>query len=163
MNWNIRPATSDDAKTLFDLIYQLAIYEKLEDEVVSTHKCIAEAIDSGHAAALLAESEEAEAGTKQAVAFALYFYKFSTFTGTSVLHLEDLFVLPSLRGKGIGKALLLQVAQVARDQNCARMEWHVLDWNQPAIDFYESLGTHIHRDWLLARLDKDGLAKVEKM
>ena len=162
MSFEIRPATPKDAESLFDLVYQLAVYEKLEAEVISTPECMAQAIEGGRAEALLAEADAPGEGDGRAVGFAFYFYKYSTFVGTPVLHLEDLFVLPDWRGRGIGKSLFLHVARLARARGCRRMEWNVLDWNQPSIAFYEGLGARLHRDWLLVRLDEEGLSKLDE-
>ena len=157
--WSIRKATAHDAASLFDLITQLAVYEKLEHEVVSTPEAIGTALQRGHAHALIAEPD-GDTTAEQLLDFALYFYKYSTFTGTPVLHLEDLFVPEEWRSQGIGKALLLHVAGIARSEGCARMEWNVLDWNESAIAFYESIGGRLHRDWLLVRLDRDALTRL---
>lgn len=92
--------------------------------------------------------------------FTLYFYNFSTFIGHSGLYLEDLFVWPEYRGRGYGKALLLHLAAIARDRNCGRMEWTCLDWNQPSIDFYLSLGAKPMNDWTIYRLDADALREL---
>jgi GNAT superfamily N-acetyltransferase len=96
----------------------------------------------------------------QPAGFALYFYNYSTFKGRAGIYLEDLFVWPRLRGKGIGKALLLEVARIAVDGGCGRYEWHVLDWNQPSIDFYESLGAQRMKEWLPMRVEGEALDKM---
>lgn len=152
----IRPATREDAATIVDLITALAIYEREPDAVTATE---ADILRDGFGATprfrcVIAEWEGQPAG------FALWFYNYSTWQGRAGLYLEDLFVKPEFRGKGIGKALLLHLAKVASDENCGRFEWSVLDWNTPAIEFYESLGAKLHREWLRMRVEGDALSKL---
>jgi GNAT superfamily N-acetyltransferase len=132
---------------ILSFIKQLAIYEKLENDVVASEESIAyHLFEKKSAFCVLAFEDEI------AVGFALYFYNYSTFLGKQGLYLEDLFVKPEFRGKGYGKKILLQVAHTALKHNCGRMEWSVLDWNQPAIDFYESLGAAAMGEWTVFRL-----------
>jgi GNAT superfamily N-acetyltransferase len=152
----IRPATGEDAATIVDLITALAIYEREPDAVTATE---ADILRDGFGATprfrcVIAELEGQPAG------FALWFYNYSTWQGRAGLYLEDLFVKPEFRGKGIGKALLLHLAKVASDENCGRFEWSVLDWNSPAIEFYESLGAKLHREWLRMRVEGDALSNL---
>jgi GNAT superfamily N-acetyltransferase len=152
----IRPATREDAATIVDLITALAIYEREPDAVTATE---ADILRDGFGATprfrcVIAELEGQPAG------FALWFYNYSTWQGRAGLYLEDLFVKPEFRGKGIGKALLLHLAKVASDENCGRFEWSVLDWNSPAIEFYESLGAKLHREWLRMRVEGDALSNL---
>jgi GNAT superfamily N-acetyltransferase len=152
----IRPATREDAATIVDLITALAIYEREPDAVTATE---ADILRDGFGATprfrcVIAEWEGQPAG------FALWFYNYSTWQGRAGLYLEDLFVKPEFRGKGIGKALLLHLAKVASDENCGRFEWSVLDWNSPAIEFYESLGAKLHREWLRMRVEGDALSNL---
>ena len=154
---HIRPAVPTDSETIFGLIYKLAIYEKLESDVVTTHEELREQIfENKYAEVLIAEENDIPVG------FALYFYNFSTFLGKPGLYLEDLFVEPEHRGKGYGKALLVELAKIAKEKNCGRMEWSVLDWNTPSIEFYKSLGAKPMDEWTVFRLDKDGIENLAK-
>lgn len=147
MSFYIRKAERKDASVIFNLIRQLAVYEKLEHEVVTDAEELAENIfDRKTAEVLIAEED------KKPVGFALYFYNFSTFVGKPGLYLEDLFVEPEYRGKGYGKKLLVELANIAREKNCGRMEWSVLDWNEPSIRFYKSLGAKPMEEWTVYRL-----------
>ncbi len=146
----IRPAVAADVPLILDFIRGLATYEKLLDEVEATPERLAATLfpADGRPAAecVLAEIDGAPAG------FALFFTNYSTFLAKPGLYLEDLFVLPEQRGRGLGRALLLHLARLANQRGCGRMEWSVLDWNQPAIDFYESLGARRMREWQICRL-----------
>jgi GNAT superfamily N-acetyltransferase len=155
----IRPATREDAATILDLIRALATYEREPDAVSASEEDI---VRDGFGAnpkfrCVIAEWDG------QAAGFAFWFYNYSTWQGRPGLYLEDLFVKPEFRGKGIGKALLLHLARVAADENCGRFEWSVLDWNTPAIEFYESLGAKLHREWLRMRVEGDALDRLAKM
>ena len=152
----IRPATPDDVGTILRFIRELAVYEKLEHEVVATEAMLERELFGPRPSceAVIAESGGEAAG------FALYFTSFSTFVGRSGVYLEDLFVSPSQRGRGIGKALLAHLAALAVERGCGRFEWAVLDWNAPAIAFYESLGARPMSGWTTYRLDGDGLAAL---
>lgn len=152
----IRLATPDDSSDIHALICELAAYEKMSADVISTPEMIADSLAKGEAETLLAVVE------KRTVGFALFLHNYSTFLGRQGIYLEDLYVQPAHRGSGLGKALLLKVASIARDRGCQRMDWSVLDWNQPAIDFYESLGARIQREWLLVRLDEEALRKLNE-
>ena len=164
MSLNIRPATPDDADSILTLIQGIAEYERLSHEVVATREKIVETLfgEKKFAECLLAEECEQEPGqpNQQAIGFALFFHNYSTFLGQPGIHLEDLFVLPEFRGKGVGKSLLKSVAQIAVQRNCGRMEWSVLDWNQPAIDFYNSLGATPMKEWFTYRLTGNALQQV---
>jgi len=150
---SIRPAQKDDAQLILDFVIELAIYEKAEHEVEATVADIEKTILSSDATAhcVIAESAGRPAG------FAVYFYNYSTWQGKNGLYLEDLFVSPDFRGEGIGKALLQFLARHALANNCGRFEWSVLDWNTPAIDFYESLGAEPKSEWLGYRLAGEAL------
>ncbi|MGK0189742.1 MAG: GNAT superfamily N-acetyltransferase [Verrucomicrobiales bacterium] len=154
---HIRPATQNDATAIHSLICELADYEKMSADVVSTPEMIAQSLANGEAETLIAEVND------EAVGCALFFYNYSTFLGRQGIYLEDLYVQPAHRSDGIGKALLLNVAKIARDRGCQRMDWSVLDWNQPAIDFYESIGAKIQREWLLVRLDSAALQQLQQL
>jgi GNAT superfamily N-acetyltransferase len=153
---NIRRATSDDIPTILDFIRALAEYEREPQAAVAT---AADLLRDGFGASpkywcVIAEWDGAPAG------FAFYFYNYSTWQGRPGLYLEDLFVHPEFRGKGIGKALLLHLARIAVDENCGRFQWQVLDWNKPAIDFYESLGAKVMKEWLTMRVEGEALQKL---
>ncbi|MFH1051860.1 MAG: GNAT family N-acetyltransferase [bacterium] len=152
-NIKIRRARIDDEKLLLDFIRQLAEYEKLSDEITANEELIKNHFFSNSkiAECLIAEYNENPVG------FAVFFHNFSTFKGKPGLYLEDLFVNPEMRGKGVGKALLIELAKIAKARDCARFEWSVLNWNQSAIDFYKSLGAVPMSDWTVFRLDNDGI------
>ncbi len=152
----IRQAIQDDCPLILDFIRELAEYEKLSDKVVATVDDLAEHLfgDVPRASVLIAEI------ANQAAGFALYFHNFSTFLGQPGIYLEDLFVRPTHRGQGIGRALLGKLAQRAIEMNCGRIEWAVLDWNQPAIDFYRSLGAIPLDEWIVNRITGDNLARL---
>lgn len=155
-NVSIRPAQPGDEPVLLGLIHELAVYEREPDQVKTTSEQLATALfgPAPVAEAVLAEVEGEVAG------FALFFTNFSTWVGRPGLYLEDLFVRESRRGCGVGKALLLHLAGIARERNYGRMEWSVLDWNQPAIDFYRSLGASGMDEWTVFRLDEQALARL---
>ncbi len=154
----IRPATPDDCEQILSLIRELAVYEKMLDEVVTTPELIRESLfgDRPVAECLLAEVES------KSVGFALYFFNYSTFLGRPGLYLEDLFVQPEFRKQGIGKALFKKVAEVAVERNCGRMEWSVLDWNEPSIEFYKSMGAFAMKEWTVYRLAGEKLRTINK-
>jgi GNAT superfamily N-acetyltransferase len=153
----LRPALPADIPVILRFIRGLAEYEKLLHEFEATAERLASQLfpENGRPAAecVLAFDGEAPAG------FALFFTNFSTFLAKPGLYLEDLFVLPELRGRGIGKRLLLHVAKLAHQRGCGRMEWTVLDWNQPAIAFYDSIGARTLSDWRVCRLTGADLAR----
>lgn len=148
---SIRPATQNDAKEILRFIKALAEYEKLQDEVRATESKLIETLfpQTGSPAAevQLAFLDETPVG------FALYFSNYSTFLARSGVYLEDLFVVPEARGLGVGEALLRKVAAVAVERGAGRLEWSVLDWNKPAIDFYRRLGANPMSDWTTFRVD----------
>ncbi len=154
---SIRKAERHDVPLLLEFIRGIARYENLEHEVVATQEVLErEMFDEHRAEAVFAVVDGREVG------FALYFYNFSTFIGHSGLYLEDLFVWPEERGKGYGKALLLHLVKMAREQNCGRMEWTCLNWNKPSIDFYLSLGAAPMKEWTVYRLDANALERLSK-
>jgi GNAT superfamily N-acetyltransferase len=157
-SFHIRPAQTGDEVQLLALIHELAVYERLADEVVATPDMLGQSLfgEQAVAEAVLAEC------SGEIVGFALFFRNFSTFVGRPGLYLEDLYVRESHRGQGIGKALLLHLAGIARERGYGRMEWSVLDWNQPAIDFYRSLGASPMEEWTVFRLDRQALEALEK-
>ena len=152
----IRPASRADVPELLRLIRELAIYEKLEHQAVGTPAALASALFGERPAC---EALIADAGGR-AVGFALFFTSFSTFLCKPGVYLEDLFVEPAHRGSGIGKAMLSRLAAITVERGGGRFEWRVLDWNEPSIRFYESLGAVIMREWLLARLTGTELAHL---
>ena len=150
-----RMAERKDAPLILQFIRELARYEKLEQEVVATESLLEEWIfDKGKAEVLFAL-----AGGKE-VGFALFFHNFSTFLGRAGIYLEDLFVRPECRGKGYGKAILEKLAAIAVERKCGRLEWWCLDWNQPSIDFYLSLGAEPMSDWTVYRIAGDTLKEL---
>ena len=152
----IRNATADDLPLILQFICELAEYEKAPEQVVATPEDLARECFSPNARfrVLIAEWDG------QAAGFAFFFYHFSTWLGRPTLYLEDLFVRPAFRGKGIGKALLARLASLAVEEGCARFEWQVLDWNESAIKFYESLGAKALKEWITMRLTGDALKKL---
>ncbi len=152
---NIRSATAEDAEIILALIIELAIYEKAEHEVLTTVEEIRQTMFGSHSktSALIAEVDS------KPVAYAVYFYNYSTWLGKNGIYLEDIYVTPDYRHHGIGKALLQQVAHIAVSNNCGRVEWSVLDWNTPAIEFYQSLGAKPQDEWTIYRLSGDELKK----
>jgi GNAT superfamily N-acetyltransferase len=152
----IRPATAADVPAIADLIRGLAHYEKLEQEVTMTEELLAKNLFGPHrfAETLLAE----EAG--QPIGFALFFHNFSTFLGLPGIYLEDLFVVPEHRSRGVGRELLRELARIAVERGCGRLEWAVLDWNQDAIGFYERLGARPNSDWTVYRLAGEALTEL---
>ncbi len=153
----IRSARPDEASLILQFIKKLADYERCSDEVVATDEVIYDSIFVKHDADVVFIEEEGVV-----VGFALYFYNFSTFVGRKGLYLEDLFVLPEKRGLGYGKALLQHLARIAVEQNCGRMEWICLDWNEPSLRFYSSVGAVPMSDWTVQRLDEENLKKFAK-
>jgi GNAT superfamily N-acetyltransferase len=150
---SLRLATANDVPQILQFIQALAEYEKLSDQVVATEaKLIATLFgDQPFAEVVIADYQG------QAAGFALFFHNYSTFLAKPGMYLEDLFVDPDLRGKGIGKALITFLAKLAVERDCGRLEWSVLDWNQPAIDFYQSLGAVMLHDWRINRVTGDTL------
>ena len=153
----IRRAEETDIPQITRLIQALALYEKMPQACLATDQLIRESIfERGEARVLMAEYGGETAG------FALYFYNYSTWMARKGLYLEDLFVYPEMRGKGIGKALILQLAKIAAAEGCGRFEWCCLDWNEPSIQFYKSLGAKPMDEWTIYRLEGESLAKLAK-
>ena len=154
--FSIRPATEDDVPTVLQFIRELAEYEKLSHEVTATEGQLR--------AGLFSEARRAEVLLPCAngivVGFALFFHNFSTFLGRKGLYLEDLFVRPSCRGRGYGRALLVHLARIAVARECGRFEWAVLDWNAAAIGFYESLGATLLPEWRITRVTGSALQRL---
>jgi GNAT superfamily N-acetyltransferase len=156
-NLRIVPATERDVAVILSFIRKLADYEKLSHQVTATEDLLRQALfgERPVVEVLIANVGEEPAG------FALYFHNFSTFLGRPGIYLEDLFVEPAQRGKGIGKALLIEIAKIAKQRNCGRLEWAVLDWNRPAIDFYRGLGAVPLDDWTLFRVTGESLDNLQ--
>ncbi len=154
----LRPATADDASVILKFITDLAIYEKAEHEVVTSVEAIQQTLFGSDSTnhALIAELDSVPVG------FAVYFFSYSTWLGKYGIYLEDLYVAPEHRGMGAGKALLKQLAKIAVEKDCGRVEWSVLDWNTPAIDFYDSIGEKPKSEWIGYRLDGDSLKAFAK-
>ena len=152
----IRDATISDVPIILHLIRDLATYERAPNDVVATEQGLREVLfgpDPSAKVVLIFEGEEA-------MGFAVYFFNFSTWLGRPGLYLEDLFVKPETRGRGYGRALLVHLAKIARDHGCGRMEWAVLDWNEPATQFYRKLGATPLEDWTVFRLTQDGIDRL---
>jgi len=156
MSVQIRAATSTDVPVIAELIRGLARYEKLEHEVVMTEDMLAMGLfgERPYAEVVLAVDEHRPVG------FALFFHNFSTFLGRPGIYLEDLFVVPEERGRGVGRTLLEHLARLAVDRGCGRLEWAVLDWNRDAIRFYELLGARPNSDWTVYRLTGKALTSL---
>jgi GNAT superfamily N-acetyltransferase len=158
--YNIRAAKPDEAGEIYYLIQQLAEYEQLSHQMISTTELIQKyGFDKKkYFHTLLVEN--LGKGLPRFIGFALYFFTFSTFLGRPSLYLEDLFVLPAFRGRGIGKALLTELARIAQKEGCGRMEWAVLDWNEPAIKFYQELGAIPLDEWKIFRLNSSQIENL---
>ena len=156
MTLAIRPAERADVPLIAELIRGLARFEKLEHEVSMTEERLAENLFGRHryAETLLAEEEGVPVG------FALFFHNFSTFLAQPGIYLEDLFVVPEQRGHGVGRALLKELARLAVERGCGRLEWSVLDWNREAIGFYERLGAKPNSEWTVYRLAGEALSAL---
>ena len=152
---NIRLAVEADTPIILGFIEALAAYEHMEDQVVATQELLKETLfEKRQAEVIIAEYEGKPVG------FALFFHNFSTFLGRAGIYLEDLFVQPTMRGKGIGKALLSHLAKLTIERECGRLEWACLDWNEPSIDFYKSLGAVPMDEWTVYRLTGDTLSQL---
>jgi GNAT superfamily N-acetyltransferase len=156
MDFSIRPAERKDTGLVLQFIRELAEYEKLPHEVTATESVLEKSLfgPQRYAEALLAYEGSAPVG------FAVYFHNFSTFLGKPGLYLEDIFIRPESRGKGYGKKILQYLAKIARERECGRIEWWVLDWNEPAINFYKGLGAQPMSDWTVYRLTGPALEKL---
>ncbi|WP_238084476.1 MULTISPECIES: GNAT family N-acetyltransferase [Pseudescherichia] len=155
MSITIRKACPADVNAIYDMIYELAVYEKAPEEVVTTPQEIGKTLfdPESKTEALICEIDG------KTVGYAVFFTSYSTWLGRNGIYMEDLYVSPESRGKGAGKALLKYIAQCAVTRQCGRLEWSVLDWNQPSIDFYLSIGALPQSEWVRYRLDGDALLK----
>ncbi|KAN0063324.1 Peroxygenase 1 [Thecaphora frezii] len=159
--FSVRPAMVQDVGAILDFIKQLALYEKEPDAVETTEETLRlNVFERKYAEVLIAEQQGAD-GSKTPVGMALYFFSFSTWTSKPSLYLEDLFVISSLRNKGVGKMLFRALGQVAKEKECGRMDWSVLTWNEPSIAFYTKvLGAKPMDGWQGMRLEKEGIDKL---
>lgn len=155
-NFEIKEATIEEIPIILAFIKELAEYERLSHTVVATEPILRESLfgERRVAEVVIAYYEE------QPVGFALFFHNFSTFLGKPGIYLEDLYVKPEFRGRGIGQALLTYLTKLAKERNCGRLEWAVLDWNEPAIKFYKTLGAVPLDDWTVFRLTGDALDRL---
>src|SRR5215212_6841876 len=152
----IRPATEEDVQLLFDLILELAAYEKLADKLAGTAETLRRSLfEQGAAEALLVETADGEA-----VGYAIFFTNFSTFECRPGIWLEDVYVRPEHRRGGIGLAVMEHLARIAEQRDYARLEWCALEWNEPALDFYEGIGAQRLDDWRMLRLETDGIRRL---
>ena len=154
----IRAATEADVPLILQFIRDLARYEKLEDKVMATEEDLRRSLFANprFAEVIFADVDG------QAAGFALFFHNYATFLGQPGIYLEDLFVKPEMRGRGIGKALLAHLARLASERGCGRLEWAVLDWNTPSIDFYKNLGAIPLSDWIVFRISGDALERLHE-
>ena len=154
--FTIRPAQPSDVAHIHGMIVELAVFEKLEHMVVATEAMLHEGLFGAHPACEAIIGEE----NGEVVTFALFFHNFSTFLAKKGLYLEDLYVKQAHRGKGFGSQMLVRLAQIAVERNCGRFEWSVLDWNEPAINFYKAKGADILPDWRVCRVTGPALAQL---
>jgi GNAT superfamily N-acetyltransferase len=155
--FTLRFAEEKDISLVYDLIRELAVYEKMEDRLIASREDLKEAIfDRKSAEVILAELNGA------AVGYAMYFHNFSSFIGKTGLYLEDIFIRPTYRGRGFGKAVLTYLAELAVKRNCWGMEWTCLDWNEPSIKFYESIGAVQNEGWRIYRLKGEALLNLSQ-
>jgi GNAT superfamily N-acetyltransferase len=152
-HFSVRPAEPADVTHIHSMIVELAVFEKLEHMVVATEELLHEGLFGTRPACEAIVGEE----NGEVVAFALFFHNFSTFLTKKGLYLEDLYVRQSHRGKGYGSQLLARLAQLAVERNCGRFEWSVLDWNEPAIGFYKTMGAEILPEWRICRVTGEAL------
>ena len=155
-NLDIRPASVDQTPLILKLIKELAVYEKLLDIVITTEEDLKETLFGKNKVA------EVVIGyyNDKPVGYALFFYNYSSFAGRPGLYIEDIYVRQEHRGKGFGKAFLVYLARIAKEKKCGRMEWAVLDWNEPSIEFYKKLGAIPMDEWTVFRLSRDAVEKL---
>lgn len=154
--FEIRQATPDDVPLILAFIKELAEYEKLSHEVIATEKILQDSLfgANSHTQVIIGYVDQ------QPAAFAIYFYNFSSFLGRSGIYLEDLYVKESMRGNGFGQKMLQHLAKIAKEKNCGRLEWSVLDWNTPAIQFYQRMGAKAMDEWTVYRVTGDALDRL---
>ncbi|SNX54932.1 GNAT family N-acetyltransferase [Thermoanaerobacterium sp. RBIITD] len=154
-NFKIRYAQENDVSIILEFIKELASYEKLNDQVVATEDILKRSLFDRKVAEVLIGEYDCKP-----VCYAIFFYNFSTFTGKPGIYLEDIYVKPEYRNKGIGKIILTYIAKLATDRDCSRFEWACLDWNEPSINFYKSLGAVPMDEWTVYRLEGDSIKKL---
>ncbi|MDD7795099.1 GNAT family N-acetyltransferase [Clostridium sp. 'White wine YQ'] len=154
-DFTIRAAKEEDIPSILGFIKELAEYENLLDQVVATEEILKEWLFNKKSAEVLIGELDGES-----VGYALFFHSFSTFLGRAGIYLEDLYIRPNQRGKGFGKDLLTYLANLALERGCGRLEWSCLDWNEPSIKFYKSLGAKPLEDWTMYRVDGDALKNL---
>ncbi|QKG28404.1 GNAT family N-acetyltransferase [Campylobacter sp. RM16187] len=155
----IRKATKNDAKAIIEMINELALYEKLESEVkIDESVFVSHIFEKELASALVAVS-----GGGEIVGYAIFFHSFSTFLGRAGIYLEDLYVKKKFRGQGIGMKFIKTLAEICEDEGFGRLEWECLDWNEPSIKFYESLGAKRQNGWLKFRMSREEIEKISKI
>lgn len=155
--FNIRQAVPDDVNLILQFIQKLGAYEKLSHEVMATEEKLRKTLFEQKMAEVIIGEYQGEA-----VGFALFFHNYSTFLGQAGIYLEDLFIDPGMRGKGFGKKMLAHLAKLAVQRGCGRLEWSCLDWNEPSICFYKSLGAKALEDWTIYRVTGDTLQEMAK-
>jgi GNAT superfamily N-acetyltransferase len=158
--FRIRKASTDDIPQLLEMIRALAAYEKLESECIVTEEKLRSTLFNENSTAQVILMEIGEGGAWKNAGFALYFTSYSTFLGTPGIYVEDLFIKPEYRGRGLGRRLLVHIARLAIEKGCGRMEWAVLNWNEPAWKFYSSLGAKSQDDWTIHRLSGNSLRRL---
>ncbi|MFQ8705746.1 MAG: GNAT family N-acetyltransferase [Thomasclavelia sp.] len=157
MQISFRYANDNDTTLILSFINELAKYEQMADEVIASEELLNEWLFKKEIAEVIFIMEN-----KKEIGFALFFHNFSTFLGRGGIYLEDLYVKPEYRGKGYGKAIFKQIAKIAVERNCGRLEWCCLDWNKPSIDFYLSLGAKVMDEWTTYRISGDILNELGK-
>ena len=153
---SMRPATVEDVGIILELIREIAAYEKLSHQVTAEASTLKDSLFGPSPAAEVVLAS----WSGEVVGYAIYFHNFSTFEGKRGLYLEDIFIKPNHRGKGIGKAMLTHLAKLALERGCARFEWVVLDWNTPAIEFYQGLGASVLEDWKVCRMERESIEQL---
>ncbi len=149
--------TEDDIPIILDFIKQIAIYEKMLDKVTATEESLKKSIfENNRAEALLIEFNN------EVIGYIIYFFNFSTFVGREGLYLEDLYIKPEYRGNGIGKKSFELLAHIAKENKCERLEWVCLDWNEPSLKFYKNIGAKQMNEWIIHRLDKEAIDKINE-
>lgn len=154
---NIRKATEQDSEKIYNFIYELAEYEGLTSIVTATPNSIKKELFKNKSAEVIILELN-----KTAIGFALYFYNFSTFLAKKGLYIEDLYIQPKYRGNGYGKLIFKELAKIAKKNDCCRMEWCCLDWNESSLKFYQKIEAKVMKDWLLHRLTIDGINKISE-
>ncbi|MDR5587651.1 MULTISPECIES: GNAT family N-acetyltransferase [Clostridium] len=152
-----KKTTEEDIPAILEFIKKIAVYEKMLDEVVATEETLRESIfENNRAHALIIEFNN------KVIGYIIYFFNFSTFIGRAGLYLEDIYIDPEYRGNGIGKEAFETLVHIAKEEKCERMEWVCLDWNESSLNFYESIGAKQMNEWIIHRLDKEAIQKIDE-